>query len=225
MRIAISTGSALAVVALALSVVNSLRAGTPMACHPILPRPPVWSPPTGYPRSDCTPSQIAAIWKDCYSEHDEEACRDDRFVYAACAVCLVTKEDAPSLGPLIERSHRISVNIGGCLALETGDTTAAGCGGAWGAYEDCYWSACLDRCWGLDARGIDGGNLALAASCNVEANADGGVCAPYRTAALAACTRQGREYEVCQTGPSLDEYARTVAAIFCAAPVDSGTHE
>jgi hypothetical protein len=45
---------------------------------------------------------------------------------------MITDENSPMLGPLIERSHRVSVNEGGCLALMLGETTAAGCGRAWG---------------------------------------------------------------------------------------------
>jgi hypothetical protein len=109
-----------------------------------------WTPPATPNPTACTDTQIADYYTNCLPGSGT-SCSTWESVQANadCATCLITQESASAWGPLIAVPNNVVyANIGGCIALVTGDTSSTGCGAlAWEASQ-CTDMACSDNCIG-----------------------------------------------------------------------------
>src|SRR5262249_28129410 len=188
-----------------------------LACGPQPIGFPLWAPPID-PVDVCSSSDIDTILNDCFTAFDATKCRQDETSLAACYGCMLTFDDDDRWGAFIGYEDRYYTNLGGCLAIQLGDTSTTGCGAARGPYDDCEGGAC-DRCWGADAGTIEGGVETVVDECFATAYGDGGLCATQYEGYLFACPPTSLAYRVCyeQQGEVAPDYFHRVAAVFCSA--------
>jgi hypothetical protein len=109
---------------------------------------PSWKPPTAFHQGKCSDAQIQAF-VDCLSGMPDAATCKTFGADAAnktCIACAATPSTAAAYGPLVEGSVTIEVNVAGCIANSTGDTTATGCGAKTLALSQCEGAACEMNC-------------------------------------------------------------------------------
>ncbi|CAN5498449.1 hypothetical protein BH09MYX1_BH09MYX1_56870 [soil metagenome] len=173
---------------------------------------PSWVPPKPASAA-CTEQTIAQYANDCLdpATRSTTACTAFQTANKSCVACLVTPESASSYGAAISRSNGvISLNVGGCIALLSGDLSPAGCGGKYDANRQCAAASCDDVC-----AIPDGDDPAFQAylkcvsdsaktTCKSYAAA---VCAEADAGAVAACSLNGASF--------VDNF-KALAPIFCA---------
>jgi len=107
-----------------------------------------WMPPDAPDASACSDQQIADYYTNCLPGTGNSCTTWEGVTSNAnCEKCIITSESAASWGALVEvANHVVYPNIGGCIALETGDTSSTGCGAkAWYASQ-CLDLSCSDNC-------------------------------------------------------------------------------
>jgi hypothetical protein len=173
---------------------------------------PTWVAPKPASAS-CSPAAIDQYAKDCLDPQTRStsACTAFQNANKACVACLVTPESSSSYGASILRSNGvISLNVGGCIALLSGDLGATGCGGKYEASRQCSATAC-------DACPIpEGDDAAFQAYLKCLSDAEKTVCKSYAGAvcpapdagAVAACELDGATF--------VDNFKK-LAPLFCAA--------
>lgn len=172
---------------------------------------PQWKPPTAFHQNQCDANQISGYLSSCLVGGSQSACTTWRSANAACATCLATPETASALGPVILRTNGlVTINISGCIANVTGDTSTTGC-----AYKEqralqCVSFACDPYC---DTRTQAG--LAEYQQCTVNAQSSGG-CSTFVSEAqdCRTVTLTGQAAQ-CANQASFTDYYNFIAPLFC----------
>jgi hypothetical protein len=166
----------------------------------------------------CSAALVQSFWNDCLSATATSQTCSGSWGSSApqanrtCLACLITSNDAPMLGPILENVALgvVSLNAPGCVELE--DPTSAGlaCAKALQATSACDERACsscvvrtdadlvaLQRCE-VDADNNECATWANQTTCvDTEGNPDGGAAAP------------------CLRSQSFEAAYTTLATIFC----------
>jgi hypothetical protein len=159
-----------------------------------------------HPASDaCAGGLIEGYFKACLENGTAFVITCQQFVAAhgACAACLLPPSASDPPGALVQHPGGVDVNVAGCLALETGDATPAGCAAAYEAAADCAAAACAD---------------CTDDACPARALA--GPCARWQ--ARTCGEKDGGPAGACTGGGSFEESYLTVATVFCASATDGG---
>ena len=108
-----------------------------------------WTPPRPINPSGCSDAQIAGYYAACLNGGSGCSTFEGATANKACVACINSLSTDSAYGPLIAVPNNVVyANIGGCIALVTGDTSSTGCGAkAWEASE-CEDKACSDNCQG-----------------------------------------------------------------------------
>lgn len=167
-----------------------------------------WTPPAAANATACSDQQISDYYADCLNPNAPTgACTTWQGITANanCAKCLVTQESASAWGPLIAVPNNVLyANIGGCIALETGDTTSSGCGAkAWQASQ-CEDLSCSNNCAGSAFTDYQACTQAAAT----------GTCAP-EIAAECDLSDAGAIYATCVNHQDFQSYFLAIAPVFC----------
>jgi len=110
---------------------------------------PSWQQPEAWKQGACTATQIQGFHTACLTPPiAKTAC--DAFVQANsnCAACLQSQETDATSAAIVwhQQMHYWTVNVAGCIAQATGDTSASGCGATYAAAIACRQSSC-NACW------------------------------------------------------------------------------
>lgn len=171
-----------------------------------------WVPPKPA-SSACTEKLIGDYAAACLDAKTRSgtACTAFGKANAACTSCLVTQEGSSAYGAAILRPNGvISLNVGGCIALVSGDVSANGCGAKYETNRQCAAASCDANC-----PLPDGDDAAFSAylkclsdssksTCSTQAAA---VCPEADAGALTACQLGGATF--------VDNFL-ALAPIFCA---------
>ena len=162
---------------------------------------PRWKPPRTQ-RGACTERQIDLEYESCDGPRaTSSACRSFREDAAneACLACLLSDEDDPSYGPIIEGGGLWKTNTSGCIALLDGDVSADGCGAKVQAASECYDAACA-------------GCMPAESFLACRQRAPETVCRPYY---LDSICLWRPAYASCTEYSTNEEYFRSAARRFC----------
>ncbi|MFO0668742.1 MAG: hypothetical protein U0235_03800 [Polyangiaceae bacterium] len=196
---------------------DTVDANVPCAPGDVSSFAPTWHPPTGKFQNKCTNSQVDNYVACLFSQAANDAsCRDylQRPDNAVCGQCLMSKLDDAAYGPLIRLGpDAITVNVEGCVALTTGDATAASCAAKAQALGQCRAAACVPYCPLTD-------HASLLKYNDCEAASDKSSCKSYVTASacIAPLLDVNGPSAGCASGPTPLAAATAVARFFCAAP-------
>jgi hypothetical protein len=185
---------------------------------------PSWKPPTPFNQGRCTNTQINAF-VDCLSaKPDAATCKTFTGDAAnkSCLQCAATPATAAKYGPLVEGTVTIQVNVSGCIANATGDTSATGCGAKVLANSQCEQAACEANC-PVSASDTGPEFMALLAC---QTKSDSSSCKTYANDAACAdaLTGDGGTANKCDlVGASFAENAVQMVKLFCGGAVgDAG---
>jgi hypothetical protein len=141
-----------------------------------------WKAPETAPGS-CVPGEWDAIASACAGD-DAAACDLAKQQHARCWGCAYSRKNDEAFGAVIASNGIIFPNVGGCVALETGDASRDSCASTLGTAVFCAYLAC-GRCaagaaaacrTAVQATGACASARALAEACldGSDAGADGG---------------------------------------------------
>jgi hypothetical protein len=141
---------------------------------------------------------------------------------SACAACLATADTALVLGPIIDRSGVLELNVAGCLAIAEGKLDGSGCGGKYQAMEQCEEAACRAQCPLTDRT-----SLQLYDRCLLAAADDPQICKSYATAAKCASEVQdaGGRGAGCVNFRAFDDWYARIAPMFCLDTREEGARD
>jgi hypothetical protein len=147
----------------------------PTTCAPALPPgfAPTWKPPIVSPTA-CKTADLTAYAAACLGQpYDPTKCDAFKAGSATCAACVESDSAAAQLAPVLWHDGRtyFTLNIAGCIAIESGDTTGAGCAAAYQAIIACKELSC-DSCFSIQSP-----TFQTFAAC--EQAAGSGVCGTY----------------------------------------------
>jgi hypothetical protein len=135
---------------------------------------------------------------------------------SACRACLVDSSSTDGAwGPIVDYGQGVrQLNVGGCIALATGQNTGVGCAGDYEKLQGCEMQACAANCASSSA--------ALAACV---ANADSAGCSTY--VGLSSCSADAGAAAICVASSSASLVAgfQAIASVFCQIPPDAGVGE
>jgi hypothetical protein len=116
------------------------------------------------------------------------------------------------LGPIIDRSGILELNVAGCLALAEDKLDGSGCGGKYQAMDQCEQAACKSQCPLTDSA-----SLQLYDRCVMAANTDPQTCQSYATLAKCANAIQdaGARGAGCVDFRTFDDWYARIAPMFC----------
>jgi hypothetical protein len=172
-----------------------------------------WTPPRPINPSGCSDAQIAGYYAACLNGGSGCSTFEGANANKACVACINSNITDTAYGPLIAVPNNVVyANIGGCIALVTGDVSSTGCGAkAWEASE-CEDKACSDNCVG--AQFADYQNCTKAAASGTCANEEKAVCDLSDAGNVAACNLNAQTFQ--------DLYT-SIATVFCGGyPADAG---
>jgi hypothetical protein len=173
-----------------------------------------WTPPRPINPSGCSDAQISGYFAACLNGGSGCSTFEGATANKACVACINSLITDSAYGPLIAVPNNVVyANIGGCIALVTGDVSATGCGAkAWEASE-CEDKACSDNCVG--AQFADYQNCTKAAATGTCANEEKAVCDLSDAGNVtAACNLNAKTFQ--------DLYT-SIATVFCGGyPADAG---
>lgn len=173
---------------------------------------PRWAPPTKPDASTCMDGDIAGYWNACLADPSaKEACAKWTADHASCAACI---EPTNGSGPIewhLDRYY-MTLNVGGCVALQQGDASETSCGAAYNASVQCTRSYC-EGCFAA------GGTFEQFTACQKQVQADK-TCDAYRTAQGQACSGYkdtGSPALACfmQDGETNEAFFKRVIGLFC----------
>jgi hypothetical protein len=178
---------------------------------------PMWRPPRP-PVTACTQAQIHA-YRQCLDDSQTSATPASCAPFTgtavspadkACLQCILSPEAATTYGPLIIHPGTIEVNVPGCIALATGDSSTAGCGAKDQAAIACRLMACGAACPVTDQA-----SFAREQACEEKALA--GTCKTYGDAAAcaSALVEAGAAGATCLGGATFDERYDAIVPLFC----------
>lgn len=193
-------------------------AGSALACPPgsVAAFTPTWKPPKPLHSGACSLAD-AELTVDCaFDPNAKQSTCDALFADAgssACTLCVLTDDFDTSYGPIVMHGAYAALNLGGCIAQASGDTTASSCGAKVQAIAECQQfacTACPDPSTSAKAMSdyLKCQSSALTTACGAFAKA--GSCADPLIA-------PGGSAEICASGKNtfLDR-ARVLARLFCA---------
>jgi hypothetical protein len=107
---------------------------------------PTWKPPKALHAGLCSKSQ-AELVVDCAFDPNTNPAACDALMNdagsSACTLCVLTDDFDSTYGPLVLKAGGYAVlNLGGCIASLSGNTTATSCGAKVQAINDCQEYAC-----------------------------------------------------------------------------------
>jgi hypothetical protein len=190
--------------------------GQPISCVPgdVSGLTPAWVPPNPASKA-CTQPLIDQYAADCLDDTTSSTTKCQAFNTAnkACVACLVTPETATKYGAVIATANNVlSLNVGGCLALTTGDATATGCGAKHEASRQCSALACDTNC-----PLPDGDTAAFQAYLKCLQKAETTVCKTYVSAECPEADAGPSTVCALSAGSFVDNF-KLLAPVFCAAP-------
>jgi hypothetical protein len=176
---------------------------------------PTWTPPETWKQTACAAAQISGFYAACLTPPiDETTCKAYVAANSTCSACLQTEDTAPTSGAIVWHEHDAywTVNVAGCLARATGDSSATGCGGSYSAAIACRQASC-NACWAGQ-----GTTTTFAEFSMCEQQAGESTCATYAAAVPAACgdISQGPG-SVCMpaSGATAQDAFMQIAPLFC----------
>ena len=174
-----------------------------------------WTPPRPINATACSDAQITGYYAACLNGGSGCATFEGATANKACVACINSNITDSAYGPLIAVPNNVVyANIGGCIALVSGDVTATGCGAkAWMASE-CEDKACSDNCAGATFNEYQTcTNAAAQGTC---ANEEKAVC---------DLSDAGNVTDTCNLNAStFEELYTSITAVFCGGyPADAGT--
>jgi hypothetical protein len=140
-----------------------------------------WAPPETFSTS-CTAAQVTGYYEACLAEPTVAAtCMQFQGANPGCSQCIASQDTDSQLGPVVWHleSTYYTINLAGCIARAMGNTSATGCGAAYGATTQCDEKAC-DACFSTSAP-----SFTKFSAC--EAQADETVCSSLQAAIPGAC--------------------------------------
>lgn len=156
---------------------------------------PAWQPPEAWKQNVCTTAQIAAFYAACLTPPiSAKACQSFVEANATCAPCLQS-QDTDATGAAVVWHQQMAywtVNVAGCIADATGDTSTTGCAASYAAAIACRQYSC-NACW--EAQGTtatfqefsDCETLAGSTTCQTYADAVPGKCGDLQKAPADVC--------------------------------------
>jgi hypothetical protein len=106
--------------------------------------------PPSTPSSACTVSQIQNLYADCWATTSTTTACNNFYgdpSNSPCIRCMITPTSAPTWGPVVLFPDGYNfANLGGCLALLTGDAGAGSCAQAVESLQQCEESSCSGGC-------------------------------------------------------------------------------
>jgi len=177
---------------------------------------PTWTPPETWKQSVCTMTQISSFYAACLTPPIVTAtCQAFVTANASCTSCLQTEDTAPTAGAIVwhEKDAYWTVNVAGCIAQATGDTSGTGCGGSYAAAIACRQASC-NACW--EAQGTTT-TFAEFSTCEEQAGAS--TCSTYAEAVPNVCGNLSTSPAgVCMpaSGATAQDAFMQVAPLFCA---------
>jgi hypothetical protein len=142
---------------------------------------PAWHPPNP-PRVACVGTDLEDLLASCFGPAATQAdCDAFQAARPQCWSCMISSDVSPTWGPIIASSLTPFYygNFAGCLALQTGDQSATGCGALQQATRVCSELACV----GPSCPAITQPQIAQIAQCVADATKL--VCAKYHDPELA----------------------------------------
>ncbi|HSQ65366.1 MAG TPA: hypothetical protein VLM85_19240 [Polyangiaceae bacterium] len=142
--------------------------------------PPAFVPPAVH-KGACTSQQIQDLYVACFaSSAPATTCQAFQQSNPGCMACVMTPPSSP--GPMVQQSASIvTLNVAGCVAIVTSDSSPTGCAARVQANLDCEGAACDAQCPVVDAQ-----SLQLYEQCTQSAETGG--CSTY---AQAQCALDG----------------------------------
>jgi hypothetical protein len=188
---------------------------------------PTWVAPAKTPGA-CAPADIDGYYANCLTDPKDPG-KCDTWVAAntTCANCIEPKNGA---GPVQWHEYMgrkrtyVTFNIGGCVALEQGATTADSCGAALNGETDCEHAAC-DACYptgGTDSEflkcecdALGGAFDPSSGACKIQAGVQA-QCTTYHNTRAQKCPSltDGGTAQCLPSNPA-DAYLKSLIKIFC----------
>jgi len=172
-----------------------------------------WTPPRAINPSGCSDAQIAGYYAACLNGGSGCSTFEGAAANKNCVACINSQITDSAYGPLIAVPNNVVyANIGGCIALTTGDVSSTGCGAkAWEASE-CEDKACSDNCVGAQFADYQKcTNAAASGTCANEVKAE---CDLSDAGSVAACNLNASTFQ--------DLYT-SITTVFCGGyPADAG---
>jgi hypothetical protein len=173
-----------------------------------------WTPPRAINPTGCSDAQIAGYYAACLNGGSGCSTFEGAANNTACVKCINSLSTDSAYGPLIAVPNNVVyANIGGCIALTTGDVSSTGCGAkAWEASE-CEDKACSDNCAGAQFADYQKcTNAAASGTCANEVKAE---CDLSDAGSVAACNLNASTFQDLYTA---------ITTVFCGGyPADAGT--
>ncbi|GEM_PF-6596672 len=180
---------------------------------------PSWVPPVSDPNA-CTDVQIKDFFANCFDAKTRStmACQAWIKVPAnnTCFGCLDTSDTATQYGVLVEHKGYVTVNVAGCEAVVTKDSSSTGCAAKLAAENDCTHYACETNC------PITTDPQSFPDFQNCLNNAPKTTCKAF---VAALCSDAGVDLSVCTGYKGFPDYYFGIAPIMCGgkpAQVDGG---
>lgn len=185
----------------------------PAQCTPKIPDnfKATWTPPTKNATA-CTADELKGYWDACLKDAaKKDLCTAYTDAHKTCAACI---EPTNMAGPVQWHLDRLyyTLNIAGCIGLETGNTGATDCAGAYNAAVQCTRDSC-EAC--LQA----GASFDAFTNCQNEVKGEG-ICKSLQTQEQSSC--QGIKDAGADTlkcflgaGDTLETLFIRVEGIFC----------
>ncbi len=176
---------------------------------------PAWTPPETWKQSACAATQISGFYAACLTPPiDETTCKTFVAANSTCSACLQTEDTAPTAGAIVWHEHDAywTVNVAGCLAQATGDSSATGCGGSYSAAIACRQASC-NACWAGQ-----GTTTTFAEFSTCEQQAGESTCATYAAAVPSSCGNISKgPGSVCMPaqGATAQDAFMQIAPLFC----------
>ena len=162
---------------------------------------PTWTPPIS--SNVCSPKDIADFDQACFTT-SSTSCDDWMKAHVACGACLVTKPTAPTFGALVLYGDVYYANIGGCIALVSGDASSTSCGAKMLESYECEALVCAQ---------CDSQDFAAYLDCTSAADKQQ-PCSAYQVA-LCDAPDGGAVYDACFSEQNFDDYVTKLGALFC----------
>jgi len=99
------------------------------------------------PQKACSDAELSEYVADCLDPATAIPIHCEQFGanHAACATCLLPKDETNGAGAFLPRAGETELNVGGCIAILLGDSSDGGCGAREQAARECVTYAC-DAC-------------------------------------------------------------------------------
>jgi hypothetical protein len=165
--------------------------------------------PPSAPADACTRAQVEQMYDACFAPSwTPAACQTFQQSASACASCIEGPSTAATWGPIVDEQSYTYLNVAGCIALFTGDSSPSGCAAKLQTASECEGAACANCpvTSDLDA------DVAELAACIVQADMTD--CSTYKTA---ECDPNAGGFAVCTNTTDFATLYFRLAPMFCSA--------